>query len=335
MAMTFAAYAVPGAQRPAATVAVVVLVAVNARGITRTAGVTRVLVAVTSVVLLAVLAVGVASVVDGSRAPGGLVPCTSGDCPEGARGVLQSAGLLFFALAGYARIATLGEEVRRPRVVIPRAVRIALGIVVVVYGAVAVVTLAVLGPDRLASSAAPLVDVVAASGVPGGQGWVRVGAAAACLGALLGLVAGVGRTTFAMAQDGELPRVLAAVHPRHRVPHRAEWTVGAVVVLLVLVADVPTLIASSSFGVLLYYAVANAAALGQAGADRRTPRVLQVVGLTGCAVLAFTLPGRTVAVGLGVLAAGLVVRGVRVGVARRTGRAGRVGRAWRTGGRGG
>jgi APA family basic amino acid/polyamine antiporter len=334
MAMTFAAYAVPGAQRPAAVAAVVLLVAVNARGITRTAGLTRVLVTVTSLVLVAVVAVGVASLVGGGTPVAGPVTCSSGGssgaasggssggasgCGGGVLGVLRSAGLIFFALAGYARIATLGEEVRRPRVVIPRAVRIALGIVVVVYAAVGSVALAVLGPDRLASSAAPLVDVVAAVGGPGGGWWVRLGAAAACLGALLGLVAGVGRTAFAMAQDGELPRGLAAVHPRHRVPHRAGWAVGGAVVLLVLVADVPTLIAFSSFGVLLYYAVANAAAWGQTGPDRRTPRALQVVGLAGCAVLALTLPPGAVLAGLAVLAAGLLVRTVRLAVGRRSG----------------
>jgi APA family basic amino acid/polyamine antiporter len=233
--------------------------------------------------------------------------------------VLQSAGLVFFALAGYARVATLGEEVRRPRVVIPQAIRAALAIVVAVYLAVALTALAVLGPGGLATSAAPLVDLVAATGVPGGGWWVRLGAAFACLGALLGLVAGVGRTTFAMAQDGELPRALAAVHPRHRVPHRAEWAVGAAVVALVLVADVATLIAFSSFGVLVYYGVANAAALGQTGEDRRTWRGLQVVGLAGCGVLALSLPPSAVLAGGVALAAGVVVRASRLALGRRTG----------------
>jgi APA family basic amino acid/polyamine antiporter len=320
MAMTFAAYAVPGAQRPTAVAAVLLLVAVNARGITRTAGLTRVLVTVTSLVLVAVVVVGAAWLAGDPATGRPLVLCAPGGCGAGVLGVLQSAGLLFFALAGYARVATLGEEVRRPRVVIPRAVRIALGIVVVVYAAVALVALGVVGPDRLASSVAPLVDVAAAAGAPGAGWWVRLGAAAACLGALLGLVAGVGRTAFAMAQDGELPRGLAAVHPRHRVPHGAEWAVGGVVVVLVLLADVPTLIALSSFGVLLYYAVANAAALGQTGADRRTPRVLQVVGLAGCALLAVTLPGHAVLTGLAVLAVGLLARTVRLTLAGRSGR---------------
>ncbi|GAA2721942.1 APC family permease [Cellulomonas aerilata] len=320
MAMTFAAYAAPQVQRPVAVAAVVVLVAVNARGITRTARLTRVLVTVTLLVLGAVVTVGAWSAAGPgpvAAAPPGAPPCPSGPCGGGVLGVLQSAGLLFFALAGYARLATLGEEVVRPRVVIPQAVRAALAIVVAVYAAVAVVALGVLGPDRLAASAAPLVDVVVAAGAPGGLWWVRVGAAAACLGALLGLVAGVGRTAFAMAQDGELPRALAAVHPRHRVPHRAQGVVGAAVVVGVLVADVTTLIAFSSFGVLVYYAIANAAAFGQVGPDRRTPRGLQVLGLAGCALLVLTLPPSAVLAGAGVLVAGVVVRASRLGAGRR------------------
>lgn len=268
MAMTFAAYVAPAWQRPVAVAAVVALVAVNERGITRTAGLTRVLVAVTTVVLTLVVVVGLAA----AGGPGSLPAPVLTTGPVTVLGVLQSAGLLFFAMAGYARIATLGEEVRDPRRTIPRAIGIALAAVLAVYLAVAAVALAVVGPGALAGSTAPLVDVVAASGRPEWAWVVRVGAAAACLGALLGLVAGVGRTTFAMAREGDLPRRLAAVHARSRVPYAAERAVGAAVVVLVLVADLRTLIGFSSFGVLLYYGVANAAALTQRGPERRWPR---------------------------------------------------------------
>ena len=106
---------------------------------------------------------------------------------------------------------------------------------------------------------------------------VRVGAAVASLGALLALIAGIGRTSLAMARNGDLPRKLAAVEPRHRVPARAELAVGAVVSVLVLTTDLRGAIGFSSFGVLTYYAIANAAAFTQtaertalaAGAQRR------------------------------------------------------------------
>jgi APA family basic amino acid/polyamine antiporter len=133
-------------------------------------------------------------------------------------------------------------------------------------------------------------------------------AVAGALGALLALVAGVGRTTLAMARAGDLPRFLDSVHPHHQVPHRAEVAVGAVVGVLVLTTDLRGVIGFSSFGVLLYYAVANASALTQTDEHRRWPQGLQVVGLVGCLVLVATLPWQAVVAGLAVFAVGAVGR---------------------------
>ncbi|WP_348787043.1 APC family permease [Leifsonia sp. NPDC080035] len=313
MALTFAAYAAPpGWERPVAAIAVAALVAVNAFGVTRTAQLTRILVVVSLAVLALVAIAGGAAPKTGLGSPAALGA-------GGVYGILQSAGLLFFAFAGYARIATMGEEVREPGRTIPRAVTLALGITVVVYGVVAVTVLLVLGAAGTAGSAAPLADTVAAAG----WGWaapvVRVGAATASLGALLALVAGIGRTTLAMAREGDLPRALAVVHPRWRVPRRAELVLGAVVIVLVLLVDLRGAIAFSSFGVLLYYFVANAAALRQRGEARRYPRWLQIAGMAGCAVLAVTLPLVGVLVGVAVVVVGFAVRAVRLAVERRAG----------------
>jgi APA family basic amino acid/polyamine antiporter len=303
MALTFAAYVAPaGWQRPFAVAAVVGLAAVNYRGITRTARLTVVLV----VVVLAALAVLVGASTAGGADLGRIG--LGGVLQAGPYAILQAAGLLFFAFAGYARLATLGEEVRDPARTIPRAIGLALGITVVVYGVVAVTVLAVLGPDGAAAGSTPLAAAAARSGA----GWVgpvvRVGAAAAALGALLALVAGIGRTTLAMAREGDLPRWLDAVHPRYRVPHHAEVVVAIVVSVLVLVTDLRGAIAFSSFGVLLYYAVANASALTQPPEQRRYPRALAWTGLVGCVVLVATLPFGAVATGVAVFAVGVALR---------------------------
>jgi APA family basic amino acid/polyamine antiporter len=300
MALTVAAYAVPGPwQRPLAVAVVLALTAVNYRGITRTARLTRVLVVVVLVALAAVVLAGV----------GGAQPVRLGEGPShGWYGVLQSGGLLFFAFAGYARIATLGEEVRDPARTIPRAVQLALGLTVLVYAAVAGTALLVLGPTALADSPAPLVDVVRTAGWPALVPLVRVGAVAAALGALLALIAGVGRTGLAMAREGDLPRWLAAVHPHYQVPHRAQVAVGLVVCLLVLVTDLRGVIGFSSVGVLVYYLVANLSARAQRGRHRRFPRVLQDVGAAGCVLLVVTLPWTSVLAGALVLATGPVLR---------------------------
>ncbi|MGW4435714.1 APC family permease [Streptomyces sp. NPDC004596] len=302
MALTVGAYVWPGQAHAVAVAAVVALTAVNYGGIQKSAWLTRVIVAVVLAVLAAVV---VACLTSGHLDAGRLGPGPA----TGLGGVLQAAGLLFFAFAGYARIATLGEEVRNPERTIPRAVPLALGITLVVYAAVAVAVLGVLGAGRLGQAAAPLADAVRVAGVPGLVPVVRVGAAVAALGSLLALVLGVSRTTLAMARDGHLPRVLAAVHPRFRVPHRAELAVGAVVAVLAATVDVRGAIGFSSFGVLAYYAVANASAWTLSPAPRA--RVVPAIGLVGCAALAFALPPASVATGTGVLAAGVLAYGAR------------------------
>jgi len=309
MALTFAAYAAPpGWERPVAIVAVAALVTVNLFGITRTAQLTRVIV----VMVLVALSIAVAAGYAAPDSPGWL----SAPLSSGWYGILQSAGLLFFAFAGYARIATMGEEVRDPTRTIPRAIVVAFAGALVVYAAVAVAVLSALGPAEVASSTEPVAAAASASGWSWTEPVVRVGAAVASLGALLALVAGVGRTTFAMAREGDLPRFLAAVHPRRHVPHRAELVLGAVVIVLVALVDLRGAIGFSSFGVLLYYLVANIAAYRQQGEARRYPRGLQVLGGVGCVILSVTLPWQSVVAGVAIVAIGVVYRAVRLRLTR-------------------
>ncbi|MDF2574371.1 MAG: amino acid permease [Agromyces sp.] len=319
MAMTAAAYLVPPAwQKPVAVAAVIVLVGVNVLGVTRTARVASAIVSAVLAVLVVVVAAGVAVIADGGWAANGTAdPVAEPMAIAGAYGVLQAAALIFFAFAGYARIATLGEEVREPTRTIPRAIGVAFAIVVVVYAAVGTATLGALGPDALASSAAPLVDAVGVAGWLWAEPVVRVAAGIAALGSLLALIAGVGRTSLAMARDGELPRPLTAVHPRFGVPHVAEITVGVAVVVLVLVADLRGAIGFSSFGVLLYYLVANASALTQPAGERLVPRWLSWLGAVGCVVLVVTLPLPSILGGIVVFAVGVVVRLVVLTMRRR------------------
>lgn len=310
MALTVGYYAWPSQAHLVAVVAVLALTAVNYVGIQKSVWLTRAIVAVVLAVLAAVVVACLVS-------PGAQLTGLTVGTDANLGGVLQAAGLLFFAFAGYARIATLGEEVRNPRRTIPRAIPLALGITLVVYAAVAVAALAVLGPDGLGRAAAPLVEAVRAAGVPGLAPVVRVGAAVAALGSLLALILGVSRTTLAMARDRHLPHVLAAVHPRFMVPHRAELAVGAVVAVLAAVTDVRGAIGFSSFGVLTYYAIANASAWTLTPAEGRPWRLVPTVGAAGCVVLAFSLPLTSVLWGAAVIAIGAAVYGLRAAGGRR------------------
>jgi basic amino acid/polyamine antiporter, APA family len=300
MALTVGLYAWPAHAHAVAVAAVVALTAVNYVGIKKSALLTRIIVAVVLAVLAAVVVI-VLGFGDADATRLALGP----DAHVG--GVLQAAGLLFFAFAGYARIATLGEEVRDPARTIPRAIPIALGIALAVYAIVAVAVLMQLGSAGLASSSAPLADAVRAAGRAGFEPVVRVGAAVAALGSLLSLILGVSRTTLAMARDRHLPHTLAAVHPRFAVPHRAELAVGTIVAVVAAVADVRAAIGFSSFAVLVYYAIANASAmtLGR--------RIIPSIGLAGCVLLAVLLPVSSVLVGAGVVLLGTIAYTIRHG----------------------
>ena len=303
MALTFASYAAPSHIRIVGVGAVLVLTGVNYRGIQKSALLTRVVVVLT---LTALVIVVVACLAGGQVSTAHLSPFPGGS----AYGTLQAAGLLFFAFAGYARIATLGEEVRDPARTIPRAIPIALGITLAVYAVVAVAALLAVGPSGLAATTSPLRAAVAAGTLNQLTPVVQMGGAIASLGSLLALILGISRTSLAMARDRHLPPALAAVHPRFQVPHRAELAVGIVVAVLVATIDLRGAIGFSSFAVLTYYAIANASALTLPG--RRIARAVPILGICGCVVLAFALPVSSVIAGATVLGAGALLWTLRI-----------------------
>jgi APA family basic amino acid/polyamine antiporter len=232
-------------------------------------------------------------------------------------GILQAAGLLFFAFAGYARLATLGEEVTDPARTIPKAIRTALVITLAVYAAVAVAVLAVLGPRRLGASVAPLSEAVRLSGV----GWlvpvVGIAAGLAATGSLLSLLLGVSRTTVAMARDRHLPTALAAVDPRSGVPRHAELAIGAMVAVLAATLDLRGVIGFSSFAVLVYYAITNMSAWTLRPDQGRPAAAIPVLGTAGCALLAVALPLTSVIAGAAILGVGALLFWVRGAAAHR------------------
>ncbi|UVE96790.1 APC family permease [Dietzia sp. B32] len=319
MALTVGLYIWPGHAALVAAAAVLALTILSVLGVQRTATASKVLVGMVLTVLAAFVVVAWAT---GSPATGPTAPMPAVDAeawPARILGVFGGAGFCFFAFAGYARIATLGEEVREPARTIPRAVVVAISVVIAVYAAVLATTVHVLGVGGVAASAAPVLDAAAQLGGEHGGGeyggggehgggvlatLVRVAAGFAALGALLGGVLGVSRTTLAMARDRHLPTPLAAVHPTTRTPYVAELCVGVLVAVIVLVADVRQAIGFSSFAVLAYYLVANAAALRLDRRRRRLPAWIPLLGAIGCVMVAGSLPWQSVAGGVVVFVVG-------------------------------
>ncbi len=303
MALTIGVYLTPDQARATAVMAVVLITAVNLGGLTRTVAVTRVLLVVSLATLAVIVFAAITYEEEGALIFSG-PPAGDDDLP----GILQAAGFMFFAFAGYARIATLGEEVRDPARTIPRAIPLALFGVLALYVVVGTTVLDAVGAERLAASGAPLRTVFFWNDA---FEWVvQLGAGIASLGVLLNLIPGVSRTTMAMARNRELPGWFAHVDGARSLPLRAELTVATVVLVLVLTLDLRSSIAVSGVAVLTYYAITNAAALTLTADQRRWPRPIAVVGLVGCVVLVLSLPtsalvGGAIVLGLGVVAGGL------------------------------
>jgi APA family basic amino acid/polyamine antiporter len=300
IALTAGAYLWPEHARLVGVAAVVAVAIVNVGGLTRTVAVTKCLLAVALVALASVVVAGWSS---STTSLDGIASTDSS-----LTGVLRGAGFLFFAFAGYARIATLGEEVRDPATTIPRAIPRALAGVLAVYAAIGITLLAAVPVGAIAASDAPLELVVSASRFAWLLPIVRVGAGIAALGVLLNLIPGVSRTVLAMSRRGELPTWLATIDERRSLPLRAEAVVTAVVIVLTATLDVRGAIGFSGFTVLTYYAITNAACLTLPRHRRRWPRSIGVVGLVGCITVAVMLPVAAIIAGVGVLLAGLVIR---------------------------
>jgi len=297
IALTFGHYLYPNNPKVLAVVAVTALTSINYFGVSKSTRVTKWLVSIIVAILVGVTVV----ILTHPSLP------TAHNIPSSwalreistsqAAGILQGAAFMFFAFAGYARIATLGEEVKSPQIAIPRAISRALLFTLVLYSLIAIALVHHFGTYGLAQTTAALAE--ATNGVPLAHTLVRCAAITAALGSLLTIILGISRTTFAMARDGNLPKQLAQVHPRYHVPHIAEICVGIVTCLLLLLTDLHFAIGFSAFAVLVYYTIANASAFTLDA--RASSRILPVAGFIGCLAVALSLPSSTIKLGVTLL----------------------------------
>jgi APA family basic amino acid/polyamine antiporter len=307
IALVFGEYAWPEQRQLAAVLAILVMVVINVLGIQRTAGVAAVLSVITTTFLVFTIAVGASPVAGMPRGVGTYISMTN-LLPAGPSwGIVTAASLIFFAFAGYARVATLGNEVRDAKRNIPKAIALSLGGVLVLYLMLTAVLTKVLGVG-LATAEAPFVAYFNALGFH--LDWLVLGVASvASLGSILALLAGVSRTAAEMSSDRELPRFFEARN-RFGSPWVAEAVIAVGASALVFVGDLSSVIGFSSFSVLFYYSVAHLSALGQPAEQRLLPRALPVLGLALCLLLAFSVPGPAVVVSSLILLAAVVARRV-------------------------
>lgn len=294
IALAAASYIFPTAKVEVAFASLFLMTVINLLGINRTA-LGALLLSIPTITLLLLISIS------GFQSTS-VEPISDGSIT----GVLPAAALIFFAFAGYARVATLGPEVKNPTENIPKAITVSLLFVIAIYFLVANGLQAQLGLN-LQSSIAPIKDYaeVVLPWLPSEA--VVLVAASASLGSLLSLLAGISRTAEAMAEDGEIPRIIGLRGKRFNSPWVADLVILTIATALILSGDIAWTIGVSSFAVLIYYAIANFAALRQLPKNQPVNRVLAILGAALCLGVGFFVPIESllVASGMLVLAMGL------------------------------
>ena len=303
IAIIIETYLLPGLEGwPAAVAAILLMTALNLFGINRTAQMAAVLAVTTISFILFSIVTGFAHGLSSQSFNTEML------MPSANLSTLSAASIIFFAFAGYARVATLGDEVKDPKKNIPKAIAISLSAVLVIYLLITIVFIGILQPSNEAVPAAVFESMVSIT-APWFPSWlIDLVVVGASLGSILALLAGVSRTAATMAEDKELPSVFAKRN-RFGAPWLAEVLIAIGAITLIETSQYTQwVIAFSSFSVLLYYAIGHISAFMQPKNERRQPRFLAILGFLLCVLLLTNVPGPALQVSTGILLIALLVR---------------------------
>ena len=303
IAIIIETYLLPGYPGwPAAVASILLMTALNLLGINRTAQMAAALAIITISFIIFSISTGFAHGLSSQSFSSGML------MPEANLSTLSAASIIFFAFAGYARVATLGDEVRDPKKNIPKAIAISLGAVLVIYLLITIVFIGILQPSNEAVPAAVFEAMVSIT-APWFPVWlIDLVVVGASLGSILALLAGVSRTAATMAEDKELPAVFAKRN-RFGAPWLAEVLIAVGAITLIETSQYTQwVIAFSSFSVLLYYAIGHISAFMQPKEERRQPRIFAVLGFALCLLLLVNVPGPAVQVSFVILGIAVLAR---------------------------
>jgi amino acid transporter len=288
-----------------------VLTAINWRGI-RHASWTNVLCTTVELGGLAiVLVAGFLVLGRGEGAP--VAPASAEGLPMGA--ILSGAALSFFAFIGFEDMVNVAEEVREPRRTVPRAILAALAIAGGLYMLVTWLAVAAVGPEALAATKTPLLEVVrrGAPAVPDAA-FTAIAIFAVANTALLNFVMG-SRLLYGMARYRLVPRVLGRVHPRHRTPYVAILAILALVVAMALLGEIVSLAGTTSTLLLLVFFTVQASLLvvkrREPTQGFRVPAVVPALGALLTLGLVYFMPEESLVAAAWIVGAGLVLVAVR------------------------
>ncbi|MEC3952851.1 amino acid permease [Nocardia sp. CDC153] len=220
--------------------------------------------------------------------------------PYGVSGVGAAASMVFFSFIGFDAASTAGEEAKNPQRDLPRAIIISLGIVTLVYVAVALTAVGAVGIDEVSSSGASLATVLEQVT---GRGWPATilagGAVIAIASVVLTVLYGQTRILVAMSRDGLMPKVLSRVG-KQRVPTVNTLIVGGVVAVLSALVPLGELVNATNIGTLVSFALVNIGVLVLRRTKPDLPRsfrtlvpLVPVIGVAMCVWLLVHLPGVT------------------------------------------
>ena len=219
--------------------------------------------------------------------------------PVDSYSLFAASALMFVAFTGYGRIATLGEEVARPRITIPRAILITLFISAALYLIVAAAALQLVSPEAYGQlsreTGAPLESIAADRLGPWMAALVFAGAVVALFSVLVNLILGLSRVVMAMARHAELPGLFAKLNKARTVPTYATAFVTLLILVFALLGSIKGNWSLSACAVLIYYGVTNLAALRVSQPERFIPRWVSFLGLCSCAGLIFFIEPTTLA----------------------------------------
>lgn len=173
-------------------------------------------------------------------------------------GVLGGAALIFFAYLGFEEIANLAEEARQPARDLPRAILISVAVSTTLYVLVAVASVALLDPTRLAASASPLAEAMQA-GAPRLAGALAGVALFATANTALITIMAASRLLFAMARGGDAPPLLARTLARRQTPALAILLVAVGTLVCLPLGGVGLVGSIASLLALVAFAAVNAA----------------------------------------------------------------------------
>lgn len=217
--------------------------------------------------------------------------------PNGFAGVLQGAAFIFFAYLGFGRIATVAEEVKTPQRTLPLSILLALATSMILYALTGFTAVGLLNYRTLANSGSPIADAAGMTGSQSAVFLISIGALIATASVLLTSLLGLSRVSFAMARNGQIPKFMTKLHPKFGTPYVSILIMGAVMVPLVLFADLRQTAAISSFSLLFTHVFLNYSAikLRKKIPDAKTFKapfypLTASLGLVSCLILMFSLP---------------------------------------------